>query len=562
MNKKTALTALAFLFSVGVGAQTIYDAANLSDKDLNGTARFVGMGGAMSALGGDLSTIGTNPAGIGIYRSNDAAISFGLSSFGTESNYMGSRMNSDKMRGDLNSAGFVLSTKFGNATTLRYINFGFNYQRVKSFYKNMEMGGNLGGFSQTYSMANQAAGIDNWGSDPYNDAGIGWLSVLGYDGFLITDILTESQSGGISNRQPYLDDGGQQISSLPSDEYPNGELMYRTPGHYVGMYNNAAARFRSQERGGIDQYDFNISFNVNDRAYFGVTIGAYTVDYSKYSFYDEDYGGGEGYNLQTWSKVEGTGFDVKFGTIVRPFEYSPLRIGLAIHTPTFYRLDYKTNARLESDVLNTLDADLQLGDNTVIPSGEIGLYTIDTYETMGDMVRQFELRTPWTYNISLGYTVGSNLALGAEYEYKDYSSVKFRDDQGYSDTFGYENATTGMLKGVSTLRIGAEYKPVPSFAIRAGYNFRSAIFKDDAYKDLPINSIQTDTDFSNSGSLSNYTLGIGYRGSMFYADLAYKYTTCKSDFYPFDMYDGQRLVQATKVTDTRSQVLLTLGVRF
>lgn len=125
--------ALAMFTAVSVSAQTIYNAANIANKDLNGTARFVGMGGAMGALGGDITTMGTNPAGIGIYRSNDAAVSFGFSSYGTESNYMGNKMSSDKTRADFNNAGFVFSTKVGNVTPLRYVNFGFNYQRVKSF---------------------------------------------------------------------------------------------------------------------------------------------------------------------------------------------------------------------------------------------------------------------------------------------------------------------------------------------------------------------------------------------------------------------------------------------
>lgn len=546
------MIAFAALLATGAQAQTIYDAANLADRELNGTARFVGMGGAMSALGGDLSTIRTNPAGIGIYRSNDAAISFGLSSYGMESNYMGNKMNSDKMRGDLNSAGFVVAAKIGNTTSLRYVNFGFNYQRVKSFYNNMLMGGNLGSFSQTFQMANQAAGITNWGGgNIFLNSDIGWLSALGYEGYLITDIVPREDATDNPDAVPYLKDGVQVTDQ-------DGNPMYRTPGSYAGMYTNGNATFRSQERGGIDEYDFNIAFNVNDRAYFGVTIGAYYVDYNKYSFYDEDYGNDEGYNLQTWSKVQGTGFDVKFGAIFRPFEYSPLRVGIAIHTPTFYNLDYKTNARLESDVWNPLNVENEMG----TPANEIGHYTIDTYDDLGDMVRKFNLRTPWTYNFSLGYTVGSNLALGAEFEYQNYSKTSFRDNDGYSDTFEYENSTTDMLKGVSTVRIGAEYKPVPSFALRAGYNYRSAAFKEDAYKSLPYNSVQTDTDFANRQSLQDFTLGVGYRGSMFYADLAYKYSTCKADFYPFDMFDGERLTQATKVTNTRSQVLLTLGVRF
>lgn len=152
----------------------------------------------------------------------------------------------------------------------------------------------------------------------------------------------------------------------------------------------------------------------------------------------------------------------------------------------------------------------------------------------GDMIRQFRLQTPWTYNVSLGYTIGNSWALGAEYEYEDYSSMKFKNpDDGFSDLFEYENSTTPMMKGVSTIRLGAEYKVIPQFALRAGYNYSTAIFNNDAYKDLPLNSIQTDTDFANTKALSNYTLGIGYRGSMFYADLAYKFSSYKENFYPF-----------------------------
>ncbi len=560
MKKIITLATLGLLAAaVPMSAQTVYDAAKITNKDLNGTARFVGMGGAMGALGGDISTIGTNPAGIGIYRSNDAMVSFGLSAYGTESNYMGYKMNSDKTRASFDNVGFVLSSKIGNATALRYVNFGFNYHKAKSFYKNMSMSGNLGDYTQTDYMAAQAGGIRDWSGDIYTDPEVGWLSALGYDSYLITDLIAHDGQGSVpSGYVPYIVNG-TQVKNL------DGNLVYRTPEEYGGMFWGGNGNFRSEERGGIDQYDFNISFNINDRVYLGMTIGAYAIDYSKYTFYDEDYGNGQGYNLQSWNKIHGSGFDVKFGAIVRPFEYSPLRIGLAIHTPTYYNLDYKTNARLESDVLNDLDITNESG----IGSGVIGQYNVDTYDIMkGDMVRQFRLQTPWTYNVSLGYTIGTALALGAEYEYQDYSSMKFKDQEGYSETFEYENSTTPMMKGVSTIRLGAEYKVIPQFALRAGYNYTSAIFNNDAYKDLPYNSIQTDTDFANTKALSNYTLGIGYRGSMFYADLAYKFSSYKEDFHPFiNAYmDGDQLVigspEATKVKNTRSQVLLTLGLRF
>lgn len=372
MKKIITLAAWGLLAAtVPVSAQTVYDAAKIANKDLNGTARFVGMGGAMGALGGDISTIGTNPAGIGIYRSNDAMMSFSFSSYGTESNYMGSKINSDKTRASFDNAGFVLSSKIGNATALRYVNFGFNYHKAKSFYKNMSMGGNLGAYSQTFQMAEQARGIESWGSHPYNDDNVGWLSILGYDSWLISNLTTDNTG------MPYKDEDGNQIKNS------DGTPLYEMPGFYYGMYENGDATFRSEERGGIEQYDFNVSFNINDRVYLGLTIGAYAIDYNKYTFYDENYTGdyaGQGYNLTSWNRIQGSGFDFKFGAIVRPFEYSPLRIALAVHTPTFYSLDYKTSALVQADVRNEVSGNIEQYD----------IYTPDMIN--GDMIRQFRFK--------------------------------------------------------------------------------------------------------------------------------------------------------------------------
>ena len=58
-------------------AQEKYENAKIINEDLNGTARYVGMGGAMEALGADISTIGSNPAGIGLFRKSSVSMSFG-----------------------------------------------------------------------------------------------------------------------------------------------------------------------------------------------------------------------------------------------------------------------------------------------------------------------------------------------------------------------------------------------------------------------------------------------------------------------------------------------------
>lgn len=285
-----------------------------------------------------------------------------------------------------------------------------------------------------------------------------------------------------------------------------------------------------------------------------MTIGAYDVNYSKISTYGEEYGeyivenvnyGTPSYEMTTENKIDGSGVDFKFGAIVRPFEDSPFRIGVSVHTPTFYNLKIKTNVRA---VTYTPDFD----------SKKLSEAVVDSYDfTNGvDYGYDFRFRTPWKYNLSLGYTYGSSFAIGAEYEYQDYSAMHFSYSDG--EAMGWQNPTAKeMLKGVNTFRIGAEWKVIPQFAFRLGYNYMSAAFKKTAFKDLSYNSINTDTDFANAKANNNYTLGIGYEID-FYADLAYMYSTYKEDFYPFD--DGA--LKKTDVTNSRSKVMMTLGLRF
>ena len=77
MKRIIAIAAFA-LAMLPAAAQETYENAKIGWSDLNGTARYVGMGGAMEALGADISTIGTNPAGIGLFRKSQANISLGV----------------------------------------------------------------------------------------------------------------------------------------------------------------------------------------------------------------------------------------------------------------------------------------------------------------------------------------------------------------------------------------------------------------------------------------------------------------------------------------------------
>lgn len=526
-----------------VSAQNLYDATRLMERDLNGTARFVGMGGAMGALGGDISTMGTNPAGIGIYRSNDVMTTFGFSNVGMKSNLNGSKMELDKFHGSFDNIGFVISSRIGNETSLRFVNFGFNYRKVKSFNKNMALGGMMqdqfgGAMSQSDLFATLSTGLNETylsSNAAFTDGGANaapWLGAMALRTRVIG--LADSKDNIYASNVGYvLDAEGKPVYSPVMGEYT------------------------SRERGGLHSYDFNIALNFYDRVYLGATIGGYSVDYSRNSIYRESYRSDiSTYSLENWFDTSGSGVDFKLGIILRPFEASSFRIGAAIHTPTWFNLEDRTSAIMTSDV--------DMNGSGSIDKDE--LFEYDTMKFPGESKTKYQLITPWKYNLSLGYTIGSAVALGAEYEYSDFASAKLKYDDGMKMQDETTQIKTG-LKGVHTFRVGAEFKLAPEFSFRLGYNHMTAAMYDDTFKRIALNSISTSTEFSNLKAANNYTLGFGYKGSMFYADLAYQLNTYKEDFYPFYNESGRdfeiiTVPDATKVTNTRSQVLLTLGLRF
>ena len=148
-TNRLALTALAFAASLAVSAQTSFDAAKLYEEELSGTARYVGMGGAMGALGSDASVISHNPAGIGTYRTSD--INFSLSAFGssvstdplaTKTNQItsnGRTYYSHNYKSDINMSLDNFSAIFsGSESGPNYLNFGISYRRLQNMDRNLD----------------------------------------------------------------------------------------------------------------------------------------------------------------------------------------------------------------------------------------------------------------------------------------------------------------------------------------------------------------------------------------------------------------------------------------
>ena len=536
----------AAMLGTAVSAQETYDNAQLASKDLNGTARYVGMGGAMEALGADLSTIGTNPAGIGMFRRGMVAGSFG---FNTQQDAK-SFGNANKTNMSFDQAGFVYSMRSGRHSML---NFGFNYTKSKNFDQILTAAGKLNNASQNKLSAMKNAN----GVYTLQDKNNGLVSNSG--AYSQADYL---YSNVLFNHYDANNPNDPKNATLTD----KGVIVNQTTGLPV-YYNATGYDFGRSTTGYIGQYDFNVSGNSNDRFYWGFTVGIYDVHYNGSSLYSESLVDGDkaigDVAMNDERKITGTGFDVKAGLIFRPAEESPFRIGLYVHTPTWYDLTTRNYTVLNNN------------SNETYGSTERGKSS-ESYD--------FKFYTPWRFGVSLGHTVGNYLALGATYEYADYTTNDIRvNDGGEVDYWGnyYETSSRdeamkqnikNSLKGVHTVKLGMEFKPEKNFAVRLGYNYQSAMYNKNGFKDGSLESYGTyyasTTDYTNWKDTHRFTAGVGYNYGNFSFDLAYQYSQTNGDFYPFMSYVDNsepkfdNVCDAVKVSNKRNQLLFTVGYKF
>lgn len=521
MKRRITYMLVAALTAGTAGAQDTYDAANFAGKDLNGTARYIGMGGALGALGGDLTVMGTNPAGTAIFRRNEVA--FSASGIFTDEK---GQLGHDSHRASLDQAGviFTLDQEGSGYSGLQYINFGVNYTKSRNHLGNIGVGiGNLGGiFSQTHQIAD--------------------LANSEYAADVSSELI---QQGDFFNTQYW-----GMLSYLSAPDYDQAGKLNKdgiifdnydsNTGDFLGFEGIGAksAEYSRATYGSTSQADINLSFNVSDKYFWGISLGVYDINYSRESYYSETGIDNRSYAFRNSYETNGEGFDLKLGMICRPVDDSPFRFGIAIHTPTWYNLEDQNSS-------------------TIFYQGNyVASEATDPYE--------YTYRTPWKFGLSLGHTIGKTVALGAEYEFADFSTCHYDVRGGDYNTSNkdYYRAINDFMKdnlrAQHTLKLGVEWKPATNFAIRAGYNLVTSPYKSSAFSTLPFGGNRTETDFCNWGNINRYTLGVGYRYKGGYFDIAYQYQAQKGDFYAFDDQD----LAPTQIKNDRMQVLATLGFRF
>lgn len=559
--KRTIIAIFCTLAAAGAGAQTMYDGLTFSQNNYYGTARSIGMGNAMTAVGGDLGSIGINPAGSAVYNFSQFTITPNLTISSMNSSYSAyptggqdhfiNSQARNLTRFTMPNVGATLNMPTGNRSGLLSVTFGFLVNGTNNFTGQMMAGG---ANDKTSYLSAMAVGADGFDIDVMN----GYMDLSGKDidqwdyAYYNTDIpwnsIVNAQAGSIANYGDVNDpdyywryiaatEGFQQTEGVDAD----GNHIYDI--YLAGPVNQAYGRKVTGSK-----YDalFNVGFNINNRLYLGANLGLanisydydeyfkeaaqdpadFLIEYSDASTYWSDYRSRYSYS------AEGSGVYGKFGFIAIPAD--GVRIGAAIQTPTVMNVN-----EIWRHAVDVNYTDVKYNANASSPEGEFA----------------YRLITPYRVNAGVAFTFMGMGMLSADYEMTDYSAMKFRNDVDWNTNFDNLNSEIRDCMGKSHMvRLGAEFKPMPEFAVRAGYNFTT----------IPEYEYNGTIKTTLKDRMDSFSVGIGYysKGS-FFADLAAR-LTMMSDEYISPYIDYLSDVASPLILNKRERydITATFGWRF
>jgi len=480
MKTKKILTIVLSLFITAMYGQNEIDALRYSNLTFGGSARYSAMSGAFGALGGDFSTLSINPAGIGVYRSSEFLFSPSIYTSKTSSTHYNKTTEDLKYNFNLGNIGFVSSYKLrrphDEGSGWEFINFGFGINRHANFHNRILIEGNNWENSLMTDYMSQVIGKNPADFNPF-DAGLAWET------YLIDAIDT---LGNLASAVP-LNGGVKQSKSITT-------------------------------KGAVNEMVFSLGGNYSDKFYIGGTIGIPFVNYSEQSTYREvdidTVSNFKSFSLNEDITTSGTGVNFKLGMIFRPIDF--VRIGAAVHTPTFFSM--------KDSYSRTMNSFFDDGKN----------YTASSPNGKFD----YELTTPMRLIGSLAFVIAEYGIISADYEFVDYADARLRS-KSYK-FFDENEAVQNNYTAQNNIRLGAEVRLDP-IAIRGGY----ALFGN-PYKSGLNNSERTSISF-----------GLGLREKEYYIDLAYVMTTYSEDYFLYN----PSFVKPTSNNFKSNTIMLTLGLK-
>jgi hypothetical protein len=397
-------------------AQNEADVQRLSSKYFFGTARYTGLGGAMGALGGDMSAIHVNPAGIGIYRYGALSFTPSLELNAIDGNLNGRSSSDLKTKLAINNAGFVLANELDNPDW-RMLNIGVSYTRLNTYNDIFTLQStNPKEQSLIRDLRNQAEGLF---PDELSDFNTG----LAYDVFII-------DNPDSLNPTNYVENGG------------NGDIN----------------QVQTAERDGrLSETAISVGTNYKDILFLGLTLGFQSLVYeqkvetreSPASMTDTDL---RNYNLTENLEISGLGLNFKLGAMVKAGKY--VRFGGSIQTPTTFSLTDEFRNSISASYVNPVE-------------------TLNSESQLGNF--EYRIKTPWRYMVSAAGLLGRKGLVSIQYEYTDFSNGELKDARNGNDAnFSRANdLINDQFSASNILRAGAEYRFTDKFYSRAGVAYFS-----------------------------------------------------------------------------------------
>ncbi|RYE17800.1 MAG: hypothetical protein EOP51_23260 [Sphingobacteriales bacterium] len=510
MKIKYVLSVAAIVaFTNGAFAQFSQDAVTFSTSQDGTTSRIKALGGAGTAVGGDISCVGLNPAGLGFFTKSELSITPEFNGVSSKSTFYNTTISKNRNTGNLANASVVLYNQVkkpaGADKTKGWlsVNYGVAYNHTNNFNYNAIMegrGSNGSSIADWYAdLGTKSNYVPTGSTDPQFPEGS--LEGFGYYQGLI------NTSGPIQ-----IDNGTRYYNMVP--------VTAVGPSQRVDIL----------RKDGQSEYNVAIGANHSNKLYLGASVGITNIRYDYSSIFTEegvtDENQPENYNTGyiVNQSTRGTGFNLKVGAIYKPV--NAVRLGATITTPTWYNLEDVYSEDVETKFANS------------------------PYQTNGNTYgTRYDLKTPFKASAGIAIFAGDRGFITGDVEYIDYSGARISSpdydpgDDNLDIKEGYKSAVN--------LKAGAEARVTNNVFLRGGY------------------SVQGTPQADLQSAIKTVSGGIGFRKGAYYLDATYTRSTGTYFYAPYQVSDNYINNSTVAITNPYSDikrqfnnVFVTFGYRF
>lgn len=501
------LTAFLTLTSFTIGgaiAQSGYfeDAYRFSRTIPAGSARIIGIGGTQFSLGGDVSNIAGNPAGLGFFRTSEASISLGYNDWGVSTLYLGQKGSFNTTNFNLPNISYVKANPKNNLNSKAFKGgaFGFSFQRIANFNTEFGYFSDLLGESSIIDFYLQDAfgipesQIENFG-----------LTGLAYKTYQINPIVFDQQGNPIPDPNSY----DSFVLGLPFQDE------------------------NITQEGSANQISFSYGANFNHKVFVGGGLGIRSLSFSSVKNYNEEFINQPlvNSNLRESLFINGIGLNLNLGLIYKPIDN--LNLGFNFQSPTWYALNEEYEAAMTANFNNYFfeQENVTLGRETAVTD---------------IVISKYGLNTPLKIGGGATFFIGKNGFISADVDWVDYSAGRIRSDD--FDEGPDNRVIRDIYASTINYRIGGEAR-VNNFRFRAGYAF---------FGDPFANTFGFD---QGTQQLSG---GLGVKINSISIDFALvnqKYSGLYRSYQVLDS-NGDNFGPVTELENSITSGVLTLGINF